>query len=42
MKKLNIKNNAQFLFEFRYPSETMIRMNRSLIGALKNAGFDFF
>lgn len=42
MKKLNIKNNAQFLFKLRYPSEEMIKLNESLIGAFKNAGFDFF
>jgi FMN reductase (NADPH) len=40
--KLNIKNNAQFLFKFKYPSEEMIEMNKTLIGAFKNAGFDFF
>jgi len=42
MKKLNIKNTAQFLFKFRYPSEEMVKMNENLIGAFKNAGFDFF
>lgn len=42
MKKLNIKNNAQFLFKFRYPSDSMIQMNQELIRSLKNAGFDFF
>jgi nitroreductase len=42
LKKLNIKNNARFLFEFRYPSDAMIGMNRSLMEAFKNAGFDFF
>jgi FMN reductase (NADPH) len=42
MKKLNIKNNAQFLFKFRYPSKLMIRMNRSLSRSFKNAGFDLF
>jgi hypothetical protein len=42
MKKLNITNNAQFLFKFRYPSEEMIKMNESLICAFKNGGFDFF
>lgn len=42
MKKLNIKNNAQFLFKLRYPSEEMIKLNATLIGAFKNAGFDFF
>ena len=42
MKKLNIKNNAQFLFKLRYPSEDMIKLNETLISAFKNAGFDFF
>jgi FMN reductase [NAD(P)H] len=42
IKKLNIKNNAQFLFKFRYPSKLMIRMNRSLIRSFKNAGVDLF
>lgn len=42
MKKLNIKNNAQFLFKLRYPSELMIKMNETLTRAFKNAGFDFF
>jgi FMN reductase (NADPH) len=41
-KKLNIKNNAQFLFKFRYPSGVMIKMNRDLAKAFGNAGFDFF
>jgi FMN reductase (NADPH) len=42
LKKLNIKNNAQFLFKFKYPSEEMIKLNENLIDAFKNAGFDFF
>jgi len=42
MKKLEIKNNAQFLFKLRYPSEAMVKMNENLIRAFKNAGFDFF
>ena len=42
MKKLNIKNNAQFLFKLRYPSDEMIKLNETLISAFKNAGFDFF
>ena len=42
MKRLNIKNNAQFLFKFRYPSEQMIGMNRVLIRSFENAGFDLF
>lgn len=42
MKRLEIRNNAQFLFKLRYPSQVMIKMNKDLICALKNAGFDFF
>lgn len=42
IKKLNIKNNAQFLFKFKYPSEEMVKMNENLMRAFKNAGFDFF
>jgi len=42
MKKQNIKNNAQFLFKFRYPSNLMIRMNQNLSRSFKNAGFDLF
>lgn len=42
LKKLDIKNNAQFLFRFRYPSHDLLEMNQSLIEALKNAGFDLF
>jgi nitroreductase len=42
MKKLDIRNNAQFLFKLRYPSEVMIKMNKSLIHAFKDVGFDFF
>jgi FMN reductase [NAD(P)H] len=42
MKKLNIKNNAQFLFKLRYPSDLMIKMNEALIRSFKNAGFDLF
>lgn len=40
--KLNIRNNAQFLFRFKYPSEEMVKMNEDLIKAFRNAGFDFF
>ena len=42
MKKLEIRNNAQFLFKLRYPSEAMVKMNEGQIRSLKNAGFDFF
>ncbi|MFX1411424.1 MAG: nitroreductase family protein [Promethearchaeota archaeon] len=42
MKKLGIKNHAQFLFNLRYPSEAMIKLNGKQIQEFKNAGFDFF
>ncbi len=41
MKKLEIRNNAQFLFKLRYPPEVMAKINENLISAFKNAGFDF-
>lgn len=41
MKKLEIKNNAQFLFKLRYPSDEMVKMNEDMIRSIKNAGFDF-
>jgi len=40
MKKLNVSNNAQFLFKFRYPSEVMIEMNQALARSFRKAGFD--
>jgi len=42
MKKLEIRNNAQFLFELRYPQDAMVAMNRDLVDSLRDAGFDFF
>ena len=42
MKKLEIKNNAEFLFKLRYPSEVMIKLNETIINSIKNAGFNFF
>ena len=42
MKKLEIKNNAEFLFKVRYPSDAMIKLNETIINSIKNAGFDFF
>jgi nitroreductase len=41
MKKLEIRSNAQFLFELRYPMKVMVGMNARLIRALRNAGFEF-
>jgi FMN reductase (NADPH) len=42
LAKLNIKNNAQFLFRFKYPAEEMVKMNEAIALSFKNAGFDFF
>jgi nitroreductase len=42
MARLEIRNNAQFLFKVRYPSKVMVRMNRRLFDAFRRAGFDFF
>jgi nitroreductase len=42
MKRLDIRNNAQFLFKVRYPSEVMVQMNRNLIQSFRNAGFEMF
>lgn len=40
MKRLDIQNNAQFLFKVRYPTKVMVRMNQRIKKSLKNAGFD--
>jgi nitroreductase len=42
MRRLEIRNNAQFLFELRYPAERMVKLNEELIHAFTNAGFDCF
>lgn len=42
IKKLEIKNNAQFLFRLRYPTGRMIKQNKELLLALRKAGFGFF
>ncbi len=42
MKKMEIRNDAQFLFQLRYPTHLMVQMNAELIESFKNAGFDFF
>lgn len=41
MEKLAIKNNAQFLFDFRYPQNIMVELNEHIISSFKKAGFDF-
>jgi nitroreductase len=42
MKRLDIQNNAQFLFKIRYPAKVMVRMNQRLKQSFKNAGFEIF
>ncbi len=42
MTKLEIRNNAEFLFKLRYPNEVMVKMNKHLVESFKKAGFDFF
>jgi nitroreductase len=42
MRRLEIRNNAQFLFELRYPAERMVKLNEELIHAFANAGFNCF
>jgi hypothetical protein len=42
MKRLDIQNNAQFLFKVRYPAKVMVRMNERIKQSFKNAGFEIF
>ncbi len=42
MKRLDIQNNAQFLFKVRYPTKVMVRMNHRIVQSIKNAGFEMF
>jgi len=42
MKRLDIRNNAQFLFQVRYPTKVMVRMNHRIRESMKNAGFEIF
>jgi nitroreductase len=42
MKRLNIQNNAQFLFQVRYPTKVMVRMNQRIKQSCKRAGFEIF
>jgi nitroreductase len=41
MQKLEIKNNAEFLFKLRYPTDVMVTYNREMIESMKRSGFDF-
>jgi FMN reductase [NAD(P)H] len=42
MNRLHIKNNAEFLFKLRYPSDRMVEFKAEEIATFKNAGFDCF
>ena len=42
MKEMAIKNNAEFLFKLRYPSDRMVEFKAEEIATFKNAGFDCF
>jgi nitroreductase len=42
MKEMAIKNNAEFLFKLRYPSDRMVDLKAEEIAAFKRAGFDCF
>jgi nitroreductase len=42
MQRLDIQNNAQFLFKVRYPTKVMVRMNQRLKQSFKKAGFEIF
>jgi len=42
MKRLEIRNNAQFLFKLRYPARVMVRLNQRLAQSFRNAGFEIF
>ncbi len=42
MKRFDIQNNAQFLFQVRYPTKVMVRMNKRIAQSIKNAGFEIF
>jgi len=42
VKRLGIKNHAQFLFNLRYPAKAMVSLNKEIYKAFKNAGFRFF
>jgi FMN reductase [NAD(P)H] len=42
MTELAIKNNAEFLFKLRYPSDRMVEFKAEEIETFKRAGFDCF
>jgi nitroreductase len=40
VRKLEIRSNAQFLFELRYPQGRMVALNREILDSLREAGFE--
>ena len=42
IERLEIKNNAEFLFKLRYPADAMVKINRTILDSFENAGFGFF
>ena len=42
MKRLEVRNNAQFLFKIRYPAKVMVRLNQRLAKSFQKAGFEIF
>jgi nitroreductase len=42
MTRLEIRNNAEFLFKLRYPADVMVKMNHEIIESMRHAGFDVF
>ena len=42
MKRLDIQNNAQFLFKVRYPTKVMVRLNGRILQSFRHAGFETF
>jgi nitroreductase len=42
MVEMAIKNNAEFLFKLRYPSDQMVELKGEEIATFKRAGFDCF
>lgn len=41
MQKMEIRNNAQFLFNLRYPADRMVQLNQHLLDSFRQAGFSW-
>jgi len=42
MQRLEIRNNAEFLFKLRYPTDMMVMYNKRILDSFRKAGFDFW